>query len=281
VTVLVELHADQAGFAGIPIADGDGVAVVGLWDPPYVEQGIVHGGNQSMPLAYEKEDADMVAAAVKSVDREDWTLGGVQTLTLFFLGDRENEGGTLYVQINNAKVDCDSELNLGLWKQWNIDLSEFNTDLHNVTSITIGVDGIGSGLVYVDEIRLYVEAVPAVEAVDPGNDNLVLWYEFEDNLNDSSNSQLDASAELTMHYDDSLTGLGQALEFDGIDDFANMPIGNLMTDLTQCCFSIWVQIDEDATGTYMRAFDVGTGTDNYLLGVTSLPLGGFSINIVP
>jgi hypothetical protein len=42
---------------------------------------------------------------------------------------------------------------------WNIDLASIGTNLQNVTTLSIGIDGNGaSGTLYVDDIRLYALA---------------------------------------------------------------------------------------------------------------------------
>jgi hypothetical protein len=60
-------------------------SVVGYANPPFAEQTIVHGGSQSMPYFY---DNDMkYSEAVRSLDSmRDWTLDGVQELSLWFRG---------------------------------------------------------------------------------------------------------------------------------------------------------------------------------------------------
>ncbi len=243
----------------------DNSSQVGLDDPPYVEQDIAYDGDQSMPMYYANEDSTMYATAVKTLDSEDWTVGGLQTLTLFFRGDIENEGGQLYIEINGKKVNYDGVLNMIIWTQWNIDLDELGIDLTNVTSLTIGVDGVGEGLIYIDAIRLYREAPAVAEASDPTTANLVVYYNMEGNLNDQSGHGNDGSSEFTLFYEDSLSeDMGQAAAFDGIADYVDIPIGNLLSTLENSTFAVWVSIDEDADGSWMRAFDVGTGTDNYL-----------------
>jgi hypothetical protein len=65
-------------------------------------------------------------------------------------------------------------LTRSVWWQWNIDLSEFNVNLANVQSITIGLEKVGSGVeshILIDEIRLYREAPPV-----PTED---IWIEAE------------------------------------------------------------------------------------------------------
>jgi hypothetical protein len=142
-----------------------------------------------------------------------------------------------------------------------------------VTSLTLGIEGAGSqGLLLVDDILLYKIApeITVVEPVDPGTDDLALYYNMDNNVTDQSGHGLHATIQGAGVYQDSLPGgLNQALSFDGIADYVEMPIGDLIAGLGESTFVIWVNIDSDATGSWMRAFDVGTSPasgnpNNYL-----------------
>jgi Concanavalin A-like lectin/glucanases superfamily len=71
--------------------DGFGVAdngsQVGYVLPPYAEQTIVHGGNQSMPLAYDNTaGVKFSEAALTLTNARDWTEEGVSDLSIWFRG---------------------------------------------------------------------------------------------------------------------------------------------------------------------------------------------------
>ncbi len=151
--------------------DGYGTAtngsIVGYEAPPFTEQTIVHGGEQSMPLAY----SNTGGAAYSEAERtfavgQDWTASGVTTLVLYFHGTEGNTG-QLYVKSNGSKVAYGgdaSDVAKPQWQQWNIDLASLGADLQNITKLGIGIDGNGaSGKLYIDDIRLYVLA-PQPEA---------------------------------------------------------------------------------------------------------------------
>ena len=65
------------------------------------------------------------------------------------------------MEINNQRKYYDgdaSALARLIWTQWTIDLASVNTNLQSVMTRTIGVEGAGSsGLLYLDDIRLYKE----------------------------------------------------------------------------------------------------------------------------
>ncbi len=250
-------------------ADGygpnDNGSVVGYGSAPFSEKSIVFGGTQSMPYTYENTGGVTQAWADLDLGGQNWSRGGAQTLVLYFLGERDNDNATLYVSVDGARVNSTSSLNLGLWTQMNVDLSSLGINLTNVQKLTIGVDGAGTGLLYIDEIRVYSEAPAIVAPTDPGSNGLALHYEMENSVADTSGNGLNGTAQGSPVYIASLSGLGQALQFDGVEDYVDVPIGNKITSWGDSTFAIWVNINpDDTTGSWMRAFDFGTDTTNYL-----------------
>ena len=145
-----------------PAANG---SVVGYPDPPFAEQTIVHGGNQSMPFAYDNAVGKSEATLALTSNR-DWTVKGVDTLTIWYIGDTGNSAETLYVMLNGStgidNDNPDAALVAG-WTEWNIPLQAFadqGVSLANVSSITLGLrsGAGGSGMLYFDDIRLYAPA---------------------------------------------------------------------------------------------------------------------------
>jgi len=142
--------------------DGYGVptngSLVGYENPPFAEQTIVHGGKQSMPIAYSNTGGPAYSEAERTfAAAQDWTIAGATTLVLYFYGTEGNTG-QLYVKVNSSKVvyggDA-SDIAKPQWNQWNIDLASVGTNMQNVTKFSIGIDGNGaSGTLYVDDIRL-------------------------------------------------------------------------------------------------------------------------------
>jgi len=141
-------------------------ALVGNDLPPYAEQTIVHGGNQSMPLYYDNSVGNSEATFTLTYPR-DWTEKGVNRLTIWFRGNSANAAETMYVVLNgSAGIDNDdpSAVQTTRWTEWNIDLQAFadqGVNLANVNSITLGLGNRanpvagGSGTMYFDDIRLY------------------------------------------------------------------------------------------------------------------------------
>ena len=70
---------------------------------------------------------------------QDWTTGGVQTLSIPFRGQKGNTG-TLYVKINDTKVPYPRDpgnIALGAWVAWNIDLASVDTNLQSITKLVM------------------------------------------------------------------------------------------------------------------------------------------------
>jgi len=135
-------------------------SVVGNDPPPIAEQTIVHGGLQSMPFAYDN-------GVGKSEATLTWTENGVNTLTIWYIGDTANAPETMYVVLNgSAGVDNPNHdaAQVTAWTRWDIDLQAFadqGANLANVNTITIGLGNRanptagGAGMLYFDDIRLY------------------------------------------------------------------------------------------------------------------------------
>jgi len=148
-------------------------SVVGNDPPPIAEQNIVHGGLQSMPMSYDNAVGKSEATLTLTSNR-DWTVNGINTLTIWFRGDTDNAAEPMYVALNGSAVvthDNPDAAQIASWTAWDIDLTRFadqGVNLVNVNTITIGfgnrnnpVAG-GSGMMYFDDIRLYAlePAVP-------------------------------------------------------------------------------------------------------------------------
>ena len=154
-------HNNEPDYPG----NGSGSAVGDENSPSYMEETIVHSGGKSLPFYYGLGNASDSWTTRTFEQAQDWTRSGVKVLVLYFHGATANTGGKLYVEINNKRIDYPgdaSDLTEQVWTQWSIDLASENTNPQSVQSLTIGVEGVSSsGVLYIDDIRLYEEA-PAV-----------------------------------------------------------------------------------------------------------------------
>ena len=243
----------------------------------YMETTIVHSGEQSMPIFYDN------SAGLSEVTRTlnaDWTKDDVLTLTLFYHGDAGNTLEPMYVAVNGSAVVANDDPKAVLandWIQWNIPLQEFvdqGVNLANVETLSIGMGnktnpqlGGGTGHVFFDDVRLYrslpEEPEPGPEPVDPGTDNLVAYYAFENNTEDSSGNGYNATASGNPQYVSGPTGYGMAMEFDSTLDHIELPIGSAIASMNDITVSCWADFS-NLGGAWQRLWDFGTGEDNYM-----------------
>jgi len=203
----------------------------------------------------------------------DWTQNDVVALTLFYYGDAGNAIETMYVAVNGSAVVTNDDPKAVLandWIQWNIPLQEFadqGANLANVNTLSIGLGnkadpqaGGGTGHVFFDDIRLYrsipEEPEPGPEPVDPGTDNLVAYYAFENNTQDGSGNGYDATASGNPQYVSGPTGYGMAMEFDGSGDYVRLPIGSAIAAMNDITVSTWANFS-DLGGGWQRLWDFG------------------------
>ena len=155
----------------------------GYWQPPHAEVDIVHGGYQALPLSYDNDgtlfdgtDGEITGLALYSEAQrvwevpQDWTVKGVELLTLWFYGGPGNAVEPFYVALedsagNRKEVEHPNPaaVTIERWEQWAIPLVDFaGVDMRTVKMMGIGVGDptsnqpSGTGLVRVDDIELHL-----------------------------------------------------------------------------------------------------------------------------
>jgi len=163
---------DGLGYASHPTlpaypGNGTGSMVGDETTGSYMEEAIVHGGNQSMPVFYDNSILRYSEVEKTLTYPRDWTEFGVSTLSIWFTGDSANAAETLYVALNGSAVvnhDNPNAAQITTWTEWTIDLQLFadqGVNLANVNTIALGLGNRnnplagGSGTMYFDDIRLY------------------------------------------------------------------------------------------------------------------------------
>lgn len=201
----------------------NGGAIVGNASSPFAEQDIVHSGNQSMPMFFDNASASAISEVDLSLTpAQDWTVNGIQSLSLWFYGAPGNTG-TLYVKINNTKVTYNgdaTDIAIAQWQPWNIDLAAVGGDLSNVTTVSVGVEGTGSGKILIDDIRLYGKTPQYVTPVQPDSTGLVAHYALDGNANDSSGNGYNGTETGGYLYVDAIDG--QGLDVDGASGYVDI-----------------------------------------------------------
>ncbi len=206
----------------------------------------VHGGLQAMKFHYNNSvglhkysEIDANAVDLDNDVGKDWTTAGVKALSLFFCGTPDNDANEqMYVALEDSLVDIAvseygrlgedmNDIKKEEWQQWYMDLEDFNdggVELTDVNKIRIGFGDRsnpqlgGSGIVYFDDIRLYLPqciasfvqpeadlngdcivdfedakimafdwlAIDRVEVTAPDANRLLVEYTFDTDYNDTS-----------------------------------------------------------------------------------------------
>ena len=229
----------------VPASNGNGGgSIVGNDEAPFAEQTIVTtGSRQSLPFNYDNSFGP--SEATLTLDGQDWTASGVQTLSLAFYGTADNTG-TLYVKINNTKVSYDldpTDIARPSWQAWNIDLTALS-GLENVTKLTIGVDGgSAAGMLYIDDIRLYPQAGELITPVQPSDAGLLTHLAFDEGAGavagDSSGNGHGADLVGPPQW---VTGkLGGALQFGNGSHVLDDDAEDYLNGLEALTISVWVK----------------------------------------
>jgi hypothetical protein len=151
------------------LTNGLSGSVVGNATAPFAEQTIVHSGKQSMPMDYNNVNAPFFSEAqLDFAPVQDWTVGGVTDLRLYFRGVATNGAGSLYVAVadssNQVAVAAYADaaaVKATSWTEWKIPLSSFaGVNLAKIKTLYVGVGDRqtpvkgGAGRLYLDDIRL-------------------------------------------------------------------------------------------------------------------------------
>ncbi len=140
---------------------------------PVVASTPVHGGKQSMALAYDgKKNPFLIEVKRAFSSTQNWTKAnaGATTLTVFFAGDPNNSLQPLYLEINGYTIKYNGDsgnIRKSTWTPWNISLASLPIKVWEIRSLNIvcgypvqhvapvGAPTGGKGTLYIDDIRLY------------------------------------------------------------------------------------------------------------------------------
>jgi hypothetical protein len=224
----------------------------------------ISGSNKSMPVYYNNNSETTRTFA----SAQNWTLSDVKTLSLWFFGDTGNSPASLYVKLNNAKVQYDGvpgDLAQAGWHAWNIPLSAFNTNLQSVTKMSIGIEGSGSGVLYFDDVRLYAQAGEKITPSAPNNSALIGHWTLNGTLTDSSGKGNNGTAGGDPAGFVPGPSGAQALDF----LFSYVSIDGVADDITDAntlTVSLWMKATTDEKGVILGTNDNASG-HNLILGI--------------
>jgi hypothetical protein len=128
------------------------------------------GENQAMRFEFQNQYDPFVTEITRTfTNSRDWTVQGVEELSLSFIGEHENFEHLMYLTLEDAAgqsfrvetfrhaVQTDS------WRQWTIPLvlfSDGGVDLTSIKKITIGTgDGTNSGQSGDDRDHIYIDHI--------------------------------------------------------------------------------------------------------------------------
>ncbi|MCU0913095.1 MAG: hypothetical protein MUC88_00855 [Planctomycetes bacterium] len=152
-------------------------STVGHVQAPFAERGIVHGGQQAMPLDYNNIAAPFYSDAEREfAPVQDWTINGADTLVLYVYGKTANAEAKLYVGLEDASkriatAACPDAkvVTTPKWTTWKVPLSDFagvNGARIKRIFLRVGDKGStasgGTGQIYVDDIRV-IKAPPTAK----------------------------------------------------------------------------------------------------------------------
>lgn len=233
--------------------DDNNGALVGNGSTGAPEVEIVRTGGQSLPFHY-----DNTAGAASSEIKRSFEISrrfdgnGAQGLVLYFWGGPANTGGSLYAKVNDHKIPFDgdpSHLQRPGWTKWYIPLSDIPaSDLGDVISLSIGIEGNSKGVLYVDDIVLTPAARNLVTPVEPSTENLVAHYAFEGDAADSTGQHPG-----TQMGEPSFEAgqVGQAIRMDGFIDYVDLVGSKGVLGPGPVTVSAWINTTAEATGTLL------------------------------
>jgi len=245
---------DGAGYTNpVTVPGNDSGSYMGH-DPSLgniMERAIYHDGSQSAPIYYGNGNKT-VSEVIRTFDTaQAWNRGGVQALVLYVHGGPDNALAQLYVKINNTRVDYDGDqevLQRAGWQKWYIPLSGMSSnDLAQVKSMTIGVEGSGTGVFFVDDIVLTANSRTLVPPTDPSSDNLVSHYAFDGDASDSTGAHPGELKGLSQFE----TGkVGQAISLAGVfGDYVEIPGFDGILGSGEITITAWIKTSATETGT--------------------------------
>jgi hypothetical protein len=243
-----------ADFGGNGTGSGIGHDIWSLSSPYYngdimETTNTLPGSGRSLPFYYTNTGGVASQTDRTFAEPQDWTIGGAKTLSIAFFGQPDNTG-TLYIKINGTKVTYPHDpANIARdeWQAWNIDLSSMAVQA--VTTLQIGVEGASaSGMILIDDIKLYPMAGERLTPAAPSSDALVGAWSF-----DEGSGTVAADSSGNGHNGTITNGAweagpaGSALVFDGLTSQADLPAAAWNTIDQQVTVSLWAYVDSTVT----------------------------------
>ncbi len=217
-----------------------------------IEKDIFHGRRgQSAPIYYGVGNKTLSEVTRTFETAQSWTRSGVKALVLYFYGAADNAPAQLYVKINNTRVDFEGDmetLQRVSWQKWYIPLTDLSHSLlAEVKSLTLGIEGSGSGVFYVDDISLTADNRTVITPIAPTFDNLVSHYAFDGDAFDSTGVHPGTTMGLSTFEPGKI---GQAVSFAGLfGDYVKISGYNGILGSGEITITAWIKTSATDTGT--------------------------------
>ncbi len=103
--------------------------------------------------------------------------------------------------------------------------------------------------------------LPQTSVVNAADDSLIGWWKLDETSGTIAQNSSGNGYDGTLQGNPQWTAgqIGGALAFDGTDDYVDLPIGSLISSLTDSTFAAWVNWSGQG-GDWQRIFDFGSGT---------------------
>jgi len=158
------LGAGAPGSPGYIPGNGTGSAVGDENTPSYTEETIVHGGNQSMPIAYDNNkqgSAKYSEVKLTLTDQRNWTEEGVTELSLWFRGNPASTGSFVEGPVGTYTMTGSGA---DIWAVDGVEADEF----HYAFKTLAGTGSIVARVESVDNTNAWAKAgVMIRETLDP------------------------------------------------------------------------------------------------------------------
>ena len=122
-------------------------------------------------------------------------------------------------------------------------------DVQAVTTLQIGVEGAGaSGMILIDDIKLYAEAGEIITPTAPSNDTLVGVWSFDEGSGTVASDSSGNGYHGTIQNGAWEAGaMGSALVFDGLSSQVALPPAAWSTIDQQVTVSVWLYVDSSVS----------------------------------
>jgi hypothetical protein len=237
------LGAGAPGTPGYIPGNGTGSAVGDENALSYTEETIVHGGNQSMPIAYDNNKqgfAKYSEVELTLTGQRDWTAEGVTELSLWFRGNPASVGSFVEGPIGTYTMTASGA---DIWAVDGVEADEFHYAFKSLT-------GAGS-------------IVAKVESIDNTNNWAKAGVMIRETLNpDSAHAMMVVTP-------------ASGVSFQRRPSTGGTSVDNTTAGITA---PYWVKIERDIAGTF-SAFSSANGISWQKLGVSEPIQMGTNVNI--